>query len=122
MTETRELSPIRPGEILKEEFLDPLGISMNRLARDLDVQVGRISEIVSGKRAITANTALRLEKFLGVSAQFWLNLQVRYDLKVARRDSWPTVQPRVREWPRGEAGNLLRNEGTEPVADGTAPG
>ncbi len=96
MSEDRMLDPIRPGEILKEEFLDPLEISLNRLARDLDVSAGRISEIVTGKRAITADTALRLEKYFGVSAQFWLNLQSRYELKVARREVWPVIGPRVR--------------------------
>ncbi|MCP4656131.1 MAG: HigA family addiction module antidote protein [bacterium] len=95
----QELTPIRPGEILKEEFLDPAEISFNRLARDLDVPAGRISEIVNGKRAITADTALRLEKYFGVSAQFWLNLQARYDLKVARRDIWPAIELRVRARP-----------------------
>lgn len=90
------LDPIQPGEILKEEFLEPLEISLNRLARDLDVSPGRISEIVQGKRSITADTALRLEKYFGVSAQFWLNLQSRYDLKVARREIWPSIESRVR--------------------------
>ncbi len=95
----QELTPIQPGEILKEEFLDPAEISLNRLARDLDVPVGRISEIVNGKRAITADTALRLEKYFGVSAQFWLNLQTRYDLKVARRELWTAIELRVRARP-----------------------
>jgi addiction module HigA family antidote len=96
MSESRELEPIKPGEILREEYLEPLGVSLNRLARDIDVSVGRISEIANGKRAITADTALRLEKYFGVSAQFWLNLQSRFDLKVARREIWPLVEPRVR--------------------------
>ena len=91
-----DLDLIKPGEILKEEFLDPAGISLNRLARDLDVPAGRISEIVSGKRAVTADTALRLEKYFGVPAQFWLNLQSRYELKLARREIWPEIEARVR--------------------------
>lgn len=91
-----ELTPITPGEILKEEFLEPLELSLNRLARDLDVPVGRLSEIVNGKRAITADTALRLERYFGVSAQFWVNLQSRYDLKKARREIWPSIEARVR--------------------------
>lgn len=90
------LEPITPGEILREEFLAPLELSSSRLARDLDVPAGRLSEIINGKRAITADTALRLEKYFGVSAQFWLNLQSRYDLKIARREIWPAVEPRVR--------------------------
>ena len=96
MGEERTLDPIPPGEILLCEFMEPLGISQNQLARDLDVPVARISELVHGRRSITADTALRLEKYFGVSAQFWLNLQSRHDLKVARRDVWPRVEPRVR--------------------------
>ena len=92
----KDLTPITPGEILKEEFLDPLELSLNRLARDLDVATGRLSAIINGKRRITADTALRLEKYFGVSAQFWLNLQSRYDLKIARREIWPSIGPRVR--------------------------
>ena len=92
----QRLEPITPGEILKEEFLVPLELSSNRVARDLDVPAGRLSEIINGKRAITADTALRLEKYFGVSAQFWLNLQSRYDLKIARREIWPSIEPRVR--------------------------
>lgn len=93
---TRRLAPITPGEVLKEEFLDPLELSSSRVARDLDVPAGRLSEIINGKRAITADTALRLEKYFGVSAQFWLNLQSKYDLKIARREIWPSVEARVR--------------------------
>lgn len=78
------------------EFMAPLGLSQNQLARDLDVPVARISELIHGKRSVTADTALRLEKYFGVAAQFWLNLQARYDLKIARRDVWPQVEPRVR--------------------------
>jgi addiction module HigA family antidote len=96
MESDRYLDPIPPGEILRCEFMEPLGISQNQLARDLDVPVARISELVHGRRSITADTALRLEKYFGVPAQFWLNLQSRHDLKVARRDLWPKVEPRVR--------------------------
>jgi len=76
--------------------MEPMSLSQNQLARDLDVPVARISELVHGRRSITADTALRLEKCFGVPAQFWLNLQSRYDLKVARRDLWPKIEPRVR--------------------------
>ena len=79
---TKELPPIHPGEILREEFLGPMGISQYRLAKDISVPPRRINEIVHGKRAITADTALRLGRFFGMSAQFWLNLQTRYDLEV----------------------------------------
>ena len=93
---TKHLDPIPPGEILREEFMNPLGLSINALARDLDVPPNRISEIVNGKRAITADTALRLGKFFGVSAELWLDLQSDYDLRVARRDAWRVAEPRVR--------------------------
>ena len=76
-----------PGEVLSEEFLIPLGISQYRLAKEIGVPSRRINEIVHGQRAITPDTALRLGKYLGVSAQFWLNLQARYDLQKAERSS-----------------------------------
>jgi addiction module HigA family antidote len=78
----KKLPPIHPGEVLKEEFLDPMGISQYRLAKDISVPPRRINEIVHGKRAITADTALRLGRFFTMSPQFWLNLQTRYDLEV----------------------------------------
>jgi addiction module HigA family antidote len=76
-----------PGEVLAEEFLIPLGVSQYRLAKDIGISPRRINEIVHGKRAITPDTALRLGKYLGISAQFWLNLQARYDLQKAERES-----------------------------------
>ncbi|HET6460686.1 MAG TPA: HigA family addiction module antitoxin [Syntrophales bacterium] len=91
-----KLDPIRPGEILFEEFMKPVGLSINQLARDIDVSPGRISEIVSGKRAITADTALRLGKYFGVSPEVWLNLQTDYDLRIARCTTWPKIESRVR--------------------------
>ena len=90
------LAPIPPGEILRAEFMEPHGVSQNRLARDLDVAVGRISEIVHGKRAITADTALRLAKYFGTSAEFWLTLQADYDLRRARRELEEVIKTRVR--------------------------
>jgi addiction module HigA family antidote len=77
----KQLPTIHPGEILMEEFLEPMGISQYRLAKDISVPPRRINEIVHGKRAITADTALRLGRFFGMSPQFWLNLQTRYDLE-----------------------------------------
>jgi addiction module HigA family antidote len=74
-----------PGEVLDEEFLGPMGISQYRLAKDIRISARRINEIVHGQRAITPDTALRLGKYFGVSAQFWLNLQARYDLQQAER-------------------------------------
>ena len=90
------LEPIPPGEILYEEFMKPLGVSINALAREIAVPPNRISEIVSGKRAITADTALRLGKYFGASPEIWLGLQADHDLRVARRNTWPNVEPRVR--------------------------
>jgi addiction module HigA family antidote len=90
------LEPIHPGEILLEEFMKPLGISMNRLARDLDVPPNRIGMIVNGARAITADTALRLGLHLGVSPELWLTLQADYDLRVARRERGVEIERRVR--------------------------
>ena len=78
----RKLPPIHPGEILIEEFLKPMGISQYRLAKDISVPPRRINEIVHGKRSISADTALRLGRFFGMSPQFWLNLQTRFDLEV----------------------------------------
>ena len=76
----RDFDPIHPGEILLEEFLQPMDISQYRLAKDISVSQRRISEITQGKRSITADTALRLGRYFGMEAQFWLNLQSRYDL------------------------------------------
>ena len=78
----KQLPPIHPGEILMEEFIEPMGISQYRLAKDISVPPRRINEIVHGKRSITADTALRLGRFFSMSPQFWLNLQSRYDLEV----------------------------------------
>ncbi len=80
----KKLAPIHPGEVLLEEFLDPLRISQYRLATDISVSPRRINEIVHGKRAITAGTALRLARYFGTSERFWLNLQARYDLEVEK--------------------------------------
>ncbi len=90
------LPPIHPGEILRADFMEPLGLSMNRLALDLRVPVTRISEIVHKRRAITPNTALRLARYFNTSARFWLNLQAAYDLEVAEDELSRTVAREVR--------------------------
>lgn len=90
------LDPIHPGEILLEDFLKPLDVSQDRLARDIDVPVSRVAGIVRGERAITADTALRLARFFGTSAEMWLGLQSDYDLRMARRAAGPEIQARVR--------------------------
>ena len=78
---------VHPGEILREDLMKPLGLSINALARDLRVPVTRVSEIVNGRRSITADTALRLARYFGTTPQFWLNLQATHDLEVATRRS-----------------------------------
>ena len=90
------LPPIHPGEILRADFMEPLGLSMNRLALDLRVPVTRISEIVHKRRAITPDTALRLARYFNTSARFWLNLQAAYDLEVAEDELSRTVAREVR--------------------------
>jgi addiction module HigA family antidote len=91
-----KLKPIAPGEILLEEFLKPLAISQSKLARDLDVPVGRVNEIVQGKRAITPDTALRLAVYFNMTPEFWMNLQSHYDLKLAKKTLLPKIERRVR--------------------------
>lgn len=95
MATSAKMAPIHPGEVLMEDFLVPLGLSQFRLARDLSVPPRRINEIVHGKRAITADTALRLARYFGMSEQFWLNLQSRYDLEVERDRLGPRLEEEV---------------------------
>ncbi len=83
MQTEKKLAPVHPGEILLEEFMRPLGLSQNRLGRDLGISPRRINEIIHGKRSITADTALRLSRYFGTSAEFWLGLQADYDLDMA---------------------------------------
>ena len=96
MTTKRKLpDPIHPGEILLEDFMKPLDISINRLARDIAVPPGRISNIVNGQRAISADTALRLGRYFGVSPEIWIGLQGEYDLRVAQRAIGAEIEKRV---------------------------
>lgn len=81
---TKKIPPIHPGEILLEDFLAPMGISQYKLAKDISVPPRRINEIVQGKRSVSADTALRLSRYFGLSERFWLNLQSRYDLEVEK--------------------------------------
>jgi antitoxin HigA-1 len=98
MTKTsRLLDPIHPGEILAEEFMNPLGISINRLSRDLHVPPNRIHGIVHGTRAITADTALRLGTYFDTAPETWLNLQSEYELRIARRASGEEIAKSVRK-------------------------
>ncbi len=95
MNAKKLLDPIPPGEILREDFMQPLGISINQLSRDLSVPPNRISEIVNGKRSITANTALRLQRYFGIEAQFWMNLQTEFDLRMIKRKIWSDIKLRI---------------------------
>ena len=92
----RDFGPIHPGEVLLEEFLVPMGITQYRLAKDISVPQRRISEIVNGGRAITADTALRLGRFFGMEAQFWINLQSRYELLQAEAELGKRLEQEVR--------------------------
>jgi len=98
----KKLAPLHPGEILWEEFMKPLKISQNRLGRELRVPPRRINQIVHGKRAITADTALRLSRFFGNSAEFWLGLQADYELDVARDASAATIEQEVSRYTESE--------------------
>ena len=89
------LDPITPGEILREDFMEPMCLSINKLARDLVVPPNRISEIVNGKRAITVDTALRLQRYFKIEAQFWLNLQSEHDLRTIKRKIWSDIERRI---------------------------
>jgi antitoxin HigA-1 len=95
MTESDTMNPVHPGEHLAE-FLDEMGISQYRLAHDISVPPRRINEIVKGKRAVTADTALRLGRYFGMSAQFWMNLQDRYELEMAERTLGSRLDEEVR--------------------------
>ncbi len=92
---SKKMQPIHPGEILAEEFLEPLGVSQYRLARDIKVDPRRINAIVLGKRAITADTALRLSRYFGLSEKFWVNLQGRYDLEIEKDRLGPKLEKEV---------------------------
>jgi addiction module HigA family antidote len=95
MATKKLLDPIHPGEILLEDFMKPLKVSINGLARDIGVPPGRISAIVNGKRAITADTALRLGKYFDTSSELWLGLQSEFDLRVAKRTVGPEIEKSV---------------------------
>jgi addiction module HigA family antidote len=90
------LGPVPPGEILKEEFLDPFGLSSYALAKALNVPTNRISAIVNGERAITADTALRLSRYFGTTPDFWMNLQTHYDLELTSRKEAARIEREVR--------------------------
>ena len=90
------MKPTHPGEILKDEFLEPLGISAYRLAKDINVPVNRVAAIVSGTRAVSADTALRFARYFGTDAQSWINLQARFDLETTRRSAGKRIMREVK--------------------------
>ena len=94
MTET--LSAITPGDVLLEEFLKPLNITQSKLSKDINVPANRISQVIHGKREITSDTALRLGKYFGIEPEFWLNLQVRYNIKIARNKIGEKIEKEVK--------------------------
>lgn len=96
MSDTIILDPVHPGEILLEDFMEPLGLSQTRLGIELKIPPARVNEIVHGKRGISADTALRLWRFFGVSAEFWLGLQMDYDLDIARDKSLKVIEEEIR--------------------------
>lgn len=93
---TKTMPPVHPGETLREDFLKPLGLTANRLAIELQVPVTRVNDIVRGKRAVTADTALRLARYFGTTPQFWMNLQANYDLELAQDERGSEIADRIR--------------------------
>ena len=96
MEQAEHLDPIPPGEILREEFLVPFAMSQAQLAKAIDVPPGRITDILKGKRAVTADTALRLGRYFNMSPEFWLGLQMDYDLRLAQRQLGDRLQSQIR--------------------------
>lgn len=92
---TKRIPPVHPGEVLLEDFLKPLGISQYRLAKEMNVYPRKINEIVHGKRAITADTALRLSRFFGTTAELWMNLQTLYDLEKTRDEIEADIEQEI---------------------------
>jgi len=102
----KKLRPISPGEILLEEFLKPMDVSQSQLARDINVPANRVSQIINDKRDITADTALRLGIFFGIEPEFWLNLQVRYNMKLAKERLGRQIENEVRVFQMGNRSGL----------------
>ena len=92
----KTLPPVHPGEVLLEDFMKPLGLTQYRVAKDLGVPAIRISQIVNGKRSVTADTAMRLARYFGTSATVWMRLQARYDLEIAEREKGAYIREQVR--------------------------
>ena len=121
MTTTDKIEPIHPGEILMEDFIEGFGITQNKLAVSIGVPPRRINEIVHGKRGITADTALRLAKYFGTSAEFWLNLQTHYDLDRAEDRSLDQIDARGRDQQAGVPHHHEGAEGQHPHPQAAPP-
>ena len=93
----KKLTPITPGEILLEEFLDPMEISQAKLARDINVPPNRVNQIINGKREITTDTALRLGQYFGIEPEFWLNLQMRFNMKIVQEKTGKQIEKEVKK-------------------------
>lgn len=113
VTTMSKLSPVTPGELLLEEFLTPMGISQYRLAKEIEVPAQRISEIVAGKRSITADTDLRLCRFFGLSNGYWLRAQAAHDTEFAERELAPMLK-RIKPWAADEAGAMDAADTSSP--------
>ena len=94
----KKLPPINPGDILLEEFLEPLNISQAKLARDISVPANRVNQIINGKREISTDTALRLGKYFGIEPEFWLNLQMRFNMKIVREKAGKQIDKDVKKY------------------------
>lgn len=94
----QKLTPVTPGDILLEEFLEPMGISQAQLAREIKVPPNRINQIINGKREISTDTALRLGKYFGIEPEFWLNLQMRYNMKLVREKTGRKIDREVKKY------------------------
>ncbi len=93
---SKTLSPVTPGDVLLEEFLKPMGITQSQLAKDINVPANRVSQLVHCKREITADTALRLGRYFGIEPEFWLNLQIRYNMKMAQSKAGRRISKEVK--------------------------
>ena len=103
----KKLNPVTPGDVLLEEFLKPMRITQNQLAKGIFVPPNRVSQIIRGKREITADTALRLGKYFGIEPEFWLNLQVRYNMKIAQNEVGIQINKKVKKYlPQAERQRL----------------
>jgi antitoxin HigA-1 len=107
---TTDRAPVHPGEILKEDFMVPMGISANQLGKALHVPTGRLTQIINGQRAVTADTALRLAQYFGTSPELWLNLQSYYELEVARDQNAAQIAADIVPRKRSEAAHQSKPE------------